>query len=189
MKIGYDLDGTIFPERPKRPKPFSRQSQSEREAFDEFLKEFYKTSKLVRRPRDNAYFITGRKKKFQTVTEKRLNELGIRFRKVFYMDRPKTRQNLIEFKSEIINRLELDVYYEDDPLIAKELAKRCQDTAIILVSNSLAEPEFMVEKTFVLPESAAKIVERAVSALSKEAGVSRSKAIEFICADFLAGSI
>jgi len=186
MRAGYDLDGTIFPPWPKRPKPYFKQTAAERAAFDEICLEFCKRAPLVRRPRRLSFFITGRQKKFKQATERRLRELGVEFQRVFYVDRPRTRKNLIDFKAETINKLKLDIFYEDDPLIAKELAVRCPNTAIVLVSDALAEPEFMRELTFMLPESAAEVVEKAISTLQKKAPVSRSKAIEFICADFLA---
>jgi hypothetical protein len=56
------------------------------------------------------------------------------------------------------------------------------------LSSYLGKRESWVERRFWLPLSAARVVDRAIKLLRERENLSSWQALEFICADFLAGS-
>jgi len=81
------------------------------------------------------YIITGRKIHYRKLTERWLIENNIQFENLIMLPNKlkKNYRNIVKFKANMINNLEIDIYYEDDVEIVKYLEKHCKNTKIILV--------------------------------------------------------
>jgi hypothetical protein len=134
MIVGYDLDGTIC-EKSSIDKKWGDCNGMERKAFQLIRETHYKTAQLVFRPVEKEYtIITARNKKYAEITLQWLVLASLSPISIHFIDRARTRDNMIEYKSEKINELGLDKYYEDDEKIVSKLRKLCQSTEIILVT-------------------------------------------------------
>jgi hypothetical protein len=141
MVRAYDLDGTLRGPWPKRPKPFFHQTGEERRAFDEMCQRHCQEVEcLMVPPPDEPYvIITSCHPKFIDNTLEWLEQHGFSNYTIEFIDRARVRQNMIDFKAEMIDKYGVTVYYEDDVTIARALRKRCPGVMIILVPGSAPE--------------------------------------------------
>ena len=134
--IGYDLDGVICANSPKRDKPFIKQNSKEREEYSKKRITHCLTAKLMFRPIDDFVIITARKKEDEKIaTFAWLKEHNLAPINVYFLTGVKTRENIIKFKAKIINDLQLIEFSDDDPKIVKGLSKLCKNTHIVLWNN------------------------------------------------------
>ena len=86
----------------------------------------------------NKYFIviTGRKQEDAKATISWCDKYNLYSQKIYYMQKPRTRDNMIEHKANIINKLNIKVYYEDDAKIVKALDRKCKACEIIFVKEN-----------------------------------------------------
>ena len=85
--------------------------------------------------------ITSRSPKFAEITLQWLKKANLKPVKTYFIDRTRTRANMIDYKSEKINELGIIKYYEDDPKIARALKKRCPNTEIVLIEPVIKKYE------------------------------------------------
>ena len=131
--IGYDLDGTIC-EKCEIDKKYFDCKKEERLAFGAIREIHMGSAEVIVRPREkDVYIITSRKPKHKYITLNWLKENNIKPKEVFFMDKARTRANMIEYKASLINRFQLEKYYEDDLKIVFQLKKKCHNTQIIAV--------------------------------------------------------
>ena len=131
--VGYDLDGTIC-SRCEINKSYFKCNGTERKAFRKIRERHIQTAELIRTPTEKQFYIvTSRPPKSRLMTLQWLYEKGIKPFGTFFMDLPRKRDNMIEYKAKMIKILDLRKYYEDDPKIAKALAKKCLNTEVITV--------------------------------------------------------
>jgi len=143
MKIGFDLDGVLV-----------QQSTVEiilmkDNAFAEKL--YYETRKPLLNPylflneEDEGVIITSRKESLRKVTERHCRKHHPNLR-LFHVTCPqwKSHKDVEEWfkeiarrKSEVINKLQLDIYFEDMPETVEELRKLCPNTKIIQYGGRL----------------------------------------------------
>jgi uncharacterized HAD superfamily protein len=127
-KIASDLDGVLAFLEPDRDKymPDRLNSYFKKARYTGFLSS---NSRIT--------IITGRKEKYRFVTEKWLNQNSIKYSKLVMMPNNviPSLESQIELKAFHIENLDIDLYYEDEKKIAKELVKRCPNCAIIVVSD------------------------------------------------------
>jgi len=130
MIIGYDLDGTICT-KPVFNKSYFKSSGLERKKYIELKTYHCRNAKLINKPIGKFYIITGRGLKYQNATMNWLQDNNIKPIDIFFMTYPKTRTNMIKFKSEKINELNIGKYYEDDSVIVRRMKKFCLNTEIV----------------------------------------------------------
>lgn len=121
--IGYDLDGTLVPGKPARNKPYFRQTGPERKAYDVIRREHYKNAPLVRMPSKQFVLISGRPIRYESETLFWVDFNGLKPDGIYLMDNVVTRKNQIAHKIEVLRRLGISRYYEDDPKIARALTR------------------------------------------------------------------
>jgi len=132
---GFDMDGVLCT-KAVIDKKWSECRGYERTIFQQIKKYHCSTAPLLRKPTEkNFVIITGRSAKLQFITLDWLESNKITPLKVFHIDRNRTRNNMIDFKSEKINELELKTYYEDDPKIIKSLTRLCPNTQIVPIQS------------------------------------------------------
>ena len=138
-KVGYDLDGTIC-EKSEINKKYMYCSGEERKQY-KLIREYHmKTAKLVLKPKEEEYYIiTSRKPENRSVTMQWLLRANLKPLKVYFMDSPRKRTNMIKYKADLINKLNLVKYYEDDEKIAKSLKRKCPFTQIKLIKPSISK--------------------------------------------------
>lgn len=124
--IGTDLDGVLAISLEKREiyRPFH-------------LHKYYAECRATSLCKgDFDFIVTGGKESFRKVTIKWLEEHRVNYREVHFFPNKvrKNNRNLAIFKKEIIEKLEIDVFYEDDVHIVEYLKKQCTNTEIINIS-------------------------------------------------------
>jgi len=129
LKIGTDLDGVIACNSLNVVdyRPFK-------------LHEYYshcKPTKLSKMPID--VIVTGRKLHFRKLTERWLRLHGVNYKELIMFPNKikKTNESLAKYKAETINRLGIEVYFEDDQRIGEQMKKICLNTKIILVETPI----------------------------------------------------
>lgn len=82
-------------------------------------------------------FITGRKKPYWRTTLKWMAKHGIQCNCLIMFPRgeKKSKETFDLYKSEVVNLLQLEIYFEDDPRVVENLRKNCPNTKIILVDD------------------------------------------------------
>lgn len=129
--IGYDLDGVICENSPKRKKPFFKQNSAERAEYKKERLNHCNNAELKLRPTGNFIIITARKTTPEKVATLRwLEKNELKPQAIYFLDRAKTRENIIKFKADIINKNNLTAYYDDDYKICNKLIKLCENTII-----------------------------------------------------------
>lgn len=119
---GYDLDGVLAgTNKPKKPKSYFEMNGDERKAYQKKTKEAYREAQLIRHPKRPYHIITSRRRKYRDVTIWWCEKHDLKPETINTMDRPRTQQNMIEFKREKAKELNVDIFYEDDKTIAKNL--------------------------------------------------------------------
>lgn len=131
---GYDLDGVLIAKPPSREKPFFRQTGEERLDYQKRRREFSLKAELKREPEDKPYvIITARPQWLQKETYAWIEKVGLKPKAVVFIDRPRTRRNIIAFKEKVIRRLEITTFYEDDKKIARALQKLLPSVKVVLI--------------------------------------------------------
>lgn len=131
--VGYDLDGVITDNSPKRDKPFIKQNSEERKAYSRLRMDHCLNGKLMFKPEGDFIIATARKKDDErAVTLLWLKKHNINPINVYFLEEAKTRENIIKFKAQIINQLNLAEFSDDDPKIVRALTKLCKNTIINL---------------------------------------------------------
>jgi len=138
--VGYDLDGVLCDPPPPRSKPYRLQTGAERQVYEQVRRAHYRIATALLKPEDVPYVvITGRKERWRADTLAWLEAHGLR-PVALYMNRgPRTRQAMIAFKAEVINRLGLARFHEDDATIVRRLSRLCPGCAVILVASMAPE--------------------------------------------------
>jgi hypothetical protein len=128
--IGYDLDGVICRNSPKRKKPFFKQTGAERKEYQEERLIHFKNVEVKLKPMEEFIIITARKLKEKVVTLEWLKKNNLNPKEVYFLEGTKTRENIIKYKAGVINKNKLEKYYDDDEKICKKLVKLCPNTII-----------------------------------------------------------
>lgn len=131
--IGYDLDGVICENSPKRSKPFFEQNSEERAKHKIIRLEHCLNGKLIFKPKGDFIIATARKtdeEKAATLSWLKKNKINPAT--IYFLKEAKTRENIIKFKADIINSLELTEFTDDDPKIVARLTKLCEKTNVKL---------------------------------------------------------
>jgi len=137
--IGYDLDGVLRDDYwPVRDKPYPKQTARERQDYDESVRVYLIGAECLWVPSaDEPYvIITGCNAKFTDVTMEWLGRHGFENFAIAFIDRARTRRNMIAFKAEKIQEYGVTTFYEDDPAIARALERRCPGLQVVLVGNN-----------------------------------------------------
>lgn len=120
---GYDLDGTLCEKPPRRDKPYFKQTGPERREYEKIRREHYRNAKLLMEPKEPFVIITGRSSKYRIITEMWCVENGLKPEEIFMLTAQRTRKNMIAHKIEKCKRAGVDLYFEDDPKIARAMTK------------------------------------------------------------------
>ncbi len=128
MRIGFDLDGVLAIPTQKRS------------LFKMF--EFYRTCipqiSIFSLPdgEHKIYVITGRKECFRRVTVKWLKDCDFHYEDIFFFHgKEKTAHILAAHKINVIKRLGIKLFFEDDAAIAKEIGKAVPGCRVELVKR------------------------------------------------------
>jgi len=130
---GYDLDGTLCNNTPKRDKPFFHQNGEEGKMYEEEKLHHYvnaKRTELV--PVKPFVVISGRSIKYLQPTIRWLEKHGLEPEAVLLMDASRTRDNMIAHKVDMCKKFNVVCYYEDDPKIAKAMT---QENIIVILGE------------------------------------------------------
>lgn len=130
--IAVDIDGIL-----------ATYNKIERKKNKFNLHEYYKTLKPIERgvlfsKHVKPIIISSRKFRFEAVTEKWLKSNGFDFSFLYLMPNniPKNKENIISFKSSIINSLQIRFYYEDDITLINKMKLLCPNTSFIHIKNN-----------------------------------------------------
>ena len=84
------------------------------------------------------YIITARKIHFKKLTLQWLKDNNIKFERLLMFPNriKKNFRNIVKFKANMINKFDIDIYYEDDVEIANYLKKNCPNTKIVFIRNN-----------------------------------------------------
>lgn len=133
MNTGFDLDGvlcTLF----KPSKTYRQMNGVERKKYKELkLKHIINAKCIKRTSGTKIYIITARKNDLREETESWLIKNNIIYDTLLMLDEARTRDNIIRFKTRMIQNYNIQRFYEDDPKIARKLKKLCPNTDIVLV--------------------------------------------------------
>ena len=121
--VGYDLDGTLTPNRPPRNKPYFKQNGAERRAHEVERLEHYRTSPVTLRPTGDWCIISGRPVRYLDATLAWIKAHDLDPLSVDLMNMTVTRANQITHKIICCKSRFVVRYYEDDPKIAAALAR------------------------------------------------------------------
>lgn len=138
MIIATDLDNTLclFPDLPKSLKRRVLTGEQRRlkiKLYRDNRENGIPNKELIDKLNKEVFFIiTGRRPRWEKVTfdwlkKNKVNPISV----FFFTDKCKTRENIIKYKANLINKLKVDIYYEDDEIIIKNLEKLCLKTKII----------------------------------------------------------
>jgi len=140
MIIGFDLDGVLCEKQNiYKPKSWRYMNGEERRQYQARRAQHIRTAKpsVINAPLFkeciDPVIITGRKLKDKPGTEEWVNRYTDKEPTIYYLEGEKTRQNMIKHKAATINKLGVEVYYEDDIKIIRGLYRLCPDTRFILV--------------------------------------------------------
>jgi uncharacterized HAD superfamily protein len=127
MIIASDLDGVIA------YTPYKK---------DDFvpsrLREFYRSCKPTKYSIFNYDFIiTGRKDYYRKITENWLKENNVNYNKLIMYPTGlrKSLEGVFKYKAEIINKLNVNKYYENHKGIYNYLKRNCRNTDIVFVDD------------------------------------------------------
>ena len=129
MNIGVDFDGVICEAQPPIKFPFLWQQVRYNKSFKKTVKPYL----LNEFNRDEVVCITGRTEFYRNITEEWAKKHNLNI-KIHYMPYSRTTKNMIKWKTEMIEKLNIDVFYEDDNRIIKGLRKNLPNTKIIKVN-------------------------------------------------------
>jgi len=119
---GYDLDGVIADTPPKKKRHLTNKEVIER----------YNQALPLIDPPPPYIIITARKPIYREITLKWIKKYGINPPShIEFMTYPRTQKNMIKHKKEQIKHHNITEFYEDDPVIAKEIKKICKKTYIV----------------------------------------------------------
>jgi len=119
----YDLDGTLCDPAPPRNKPYFKQSGSERREYEKIRRDHHRNAKLLMRPKEPFVIITGRSLKYRDHLDYWLDKNNLKPERVYMLTAPRTRKNMITHKIESFRKSGAVLYFEDDPKIARAMAK------------------------------------------------------------------
>jgi len=124
MLIGYDLDGVLCDKPPKRGKPYSRQKKAEREAYAAELLRHYTTAAVRFVPQGRFVIVSGRSARYRSEIEAWVRRNGLSHCEGIYLNpKTRTRRNMVEHKINICRQLDVGLFYEDDPAIARQIER------------------------------------------------------------------
>lgn len=128
--VGYDLDGVLAKAPPPRPKPWSQMTGNERRLYDRRLLSHYKRAKPLYRPKRKDWVVVTARKALpdiQTTTLSWFRSNGFGRPIVFFLQGARSINNVVEFKADIIDRLELTDFYEDNLSVVRGLRSKVGD--------------------------------------------------------------
>jgi 3'-phosphoadenosine 5'-phosphosulfate sulfotransferase (PAPS reductase)/FAD synthetase len=130
LPIGMDFDGVVC----EKLVFYSRKTKEDRERYYENIRNA-KPRMLFEALNKNVYLITGRRMEDKEATEEWLRKYGAErlSSRIYYLPYQRSFDNMVKFKAEMIKKLGLVKFYEDDERIAKRLKKLVPECEIIQV--------------------------------------------------------
>jgi len=137
-KIASDLDNSLclFPDYPKNLRRRFLKGKEwalKLKLYRKYRKEAKPNILLIKKLKNKKFYIvTSRKKYWKKMTNTWLQKYNLTPMAVFfYNEKEKTREKIIKYKANILKKLKIQVYYEDDIVIAEMLKKLCPKTKIL----------------------------------------------------------
>ena len=127
FKTAYDMDGVLCENPASTEKTFFKMNGEERKKRKEYLLSHYPIAKQLHIPKEEEFIIiTARKEKngvkeiSRAWVDKNLPGKKVQ---IFFLQEAKTYKNVIKFKAEIINKFNIQNFYEDNLVVLKGLTK------------------------------------------------------------------
>lgn len=141
-KIATDLDHTLalFPNYPKRLRKRFLKGKDwalKLKLYREYREKAKPNIPLIKKLKNKKFFVvTSRKKYWEKLTKDWLQKYNLIPIQIFFYDKKeKTREEIIKYKASILNKLKIDIYFEDDKIILGALKKICHKTKILQPPN------------------------------------------------------
>jgi hypothetical protein len=145
MNIGFDIDGTLTNERFE---DIHAQATNNNQALERYIVKMldFTPSKYMRilrdalRLGDSVFIISFRWQEWEETTYQWFKSCGIQKEQIkwffsppeLHTDSPEEyRQKVVGYKTQILQKNSIDVYYEDTDFLVEELRKTCPNTLII----------------------------------------------------------
>lgn len=105
--------------------------------YKKYREEALPNKNLIEKLKDKDFIIiTSRRAKWQEMTQSWVFKYNLKPSAIlFYDQKEKTREKIIEYKARILNSLNVEIYYEDDKIILEGLKKLCPKTKILSPNN------------------------------------------------------
>jgi hypothetical protein len=145
MKVGYDMDGVLAQGPNPSKKPWRFMSGVERAGYKNDLLYAYEKAHPLLIPKDPSFVVISARKDnadVRSVTDKWLKRYGERVSGVYLLKVSRSLENVISFKSQIINELGLTDFTEDNPAVVKGLRTFCPKTRIWLYKEGLCRLDY-----------------------------------------------
>lgn len=125
MKVAYDLDGVLAVAPAPNVKKWGLMKGPERVARVAALEEHYRTVTRILNPQERFSVISARKESTRAVTEDWLRQqYGERVIKVWLLSVARSVENVVEFKSGILNNFGFQKFTEDNLPVLRAIARR-----------------------------------------------------------------
>lgn len=141
--IGYDLDGVLAEQPPPSNKPWGKMTGAERTNRKRALLDWYQNAKPLLTPTEPFIVISARKRSpdVYAATQDWLNRHhGERCLAAHLLNEPRSIENVVRFKSKIINTYNLTDFTEDNKQVLAGISKLNLPTRLWFWRNGMTEP-------------------------------------------------
>ena len=137
--IAYDLDGTLAVQPPPNVKKWGLMKGPERKARQAFLLEHYRTADMIMNPPQEEFIVITARKGTPEIMQITWEWMDIYFKnrvkEIYFLDRPRTVPNVVEFKSGVIKDCRVHTFYEDNVRVLKGIKRKCPDVMLYVVDS------------------------------------------------------
>lgn len=125
FKVGYDMDGVLAVQPPDTGTPWRKMNGEQRKAKQRWLVEWYRNAKPILMPKEEEFIVITARKNTEEIRGVTLDWLGRRFPgrniKLEMLQESRNIENVVKFKSGIIQGYGLTDYTEDNKVVVKAL--------------------------------------------------------------------
>ena len=127
MIVSYDIDGVLAEQPPQSPKKWGQMNGAERQQRKKYLYHWYANANRLLNPLENEFFAISARKSDPVVfgiTNRWLDaHFPGRVKRCFLLQDSRTVENVIQFKSSVIQSYGIQRHYEDNKVVLRGMRK------------------------------------------------------------------
>lgn len=145
MIVSYDVDGVLAEQPPPSAKKWGQMKGEERQARQEFLKNWYHNAKPLLNPKEQHFYAISARKREQiiyNITKHWIKKHhGDRLLGLYLLKESRSIENVVAFKTHIVQQLKIQRHYEDNRKILKGMRKLLSpDIELYFWEKGMTEP-------------------------------------------------